>query len=104
MTGILRRCAALLSSAALGAAIASAPAAAEDVSRVNGAPVHGVPVVLASGEEEPTALYELRVGEHEAVHAYAASTEHEVQANSAYVEAGWHGVEGWSGTSEEIDP
>lgn len=82
----------------------SAPAASEDFSRVNGTPVHGVPVVLASGEEEPTALYGLRVGEHGAVHAYVASTDHEVQANSAYVESGWSGVEGWSGTSEETDP
>lgn len=104
MTGILRRCAALLSTAALGVAMTSAPAASEDFSRVNGTPVHGVPVVLASGEEEPTALYGLRVGEHGAVHAYAASTDHEVQANSAYVESGWSGVEGWSGTSEETDP
>ena len=104
MTGILRRCAALLSSTALGVAMASAPAAAEDFSRVSGTPVHGVPVVLASGEEEPTSLYGLRVGEHGAVHAYAASTDHEVQANSAYVESGWSGVEGWSGTSEETDP
>ncbi|WP_017576983.1 Cys-Gln thioester bond-forming surface protein [Nocardiopsis kunsanensis] len=104
MTGILRRCAALLSTAALGAAMTSAPAASEDFSRVNGTPVHGVPAVLASGEEEPTALYGLRVGEHGSVHAYAASTDHEVQANSAYVESGWSGVEGWSGTDEETDP
>lgn len=104
MTGILRRCVALFSSAALGVAMASAPAAAEDFSRVSGTPVHGLPVVLASGEEEPTALYELRVGEHGAVQAYAASTDHEVQANSAYVESGWSGVEGWSGTSEQTDP
>ncbi|MBE3002007.1 Cys-Gln thioester bond-forming surface protein [Nocardiopsis sp. HNM0947] len=104
MTAILRRCAALLSSAALVGAMVSAPAAAEDFSRVNGTPVHGVPVVLATGDEVPTALYGLRVGEHGSVHAYAASTDHEVQGNSAYVESGWDGVEGWSGTSQETDP
>ncbi len=88
--GVLRRCAALLSSVVLTATLAGTPAAlADDFSRVDRDPVAGADLVPVGGEPVATALYSLRVGGEDSVRAYTASPDDEVRRRAAYVESGW---------------
>lgn len=105
MSGILRRCAALLSSAALSGVLVSAPAAdADDFSRVDRDPIGGAPLVLADGSEADTALFSLRVGDESSVRAYAARTDEEVRPRTAYVESAWSDSPAWAEAEEGAGP
>lgn len=105
MTGILRRCVALLSSAALLGTLVGVPAAgAEDFSRVDHDPVPGTPLVLDSGEQAETALFSLRVAGHDSVRAYTAAIDGEVRTRTAYVEASWSEAPEWNQVPEASDP
>ncbi|GAA1453569.1 hypothetical protein GCM10009602_60450 [Nocardiopsis tropica] len=105
MSGILRRCAALLASAALTGALVSAPAAdADDFSRVDRDPVEGAALVLADGREVDTALFSLRVADEASVRAYAARVEEEVRPRTAYVESAWSDNPGWTGSDPSPAP
>ena len=105
MSRILRRCAALLSSAALTGALVGAPAAdADDFSRVDRDPVEGAALVLADGHRADTALFSLRVADETSVRAYAAQVDEEVRPRTAYVESAWSDNPGWTGTDQAPDP
>ncbi|GAB3686951.1 thioester domain-containing protein [Nocardiopsis oceani] len=104
MSGILSRCVALLSASALIGTLASAPAAADDFSRVDRGPVAGSTVVLSNGEEADTALFSLRVSDGDSVRAYALDTGEEVRPSTAYVESAWSDRADWSETDGVTDP
>ena len=103
MTGILRRCVALLCSAAVIGALAGAPAHAEDFARVDHDPVPGLALTLDSGEEAETALFGLRVADHDSVRAYAGAVDGQVRDRTAYVEAAWSESFEWPEVPEESD-
>ncbi|MFV2195950.1 Cys-Gln thioester bond-forming surface protein [Nocardiopsis sp. LOL_012] len=97
MWSILRRCAAVLASAALAGGLGGAPAAwADDFSRVDREPVEGVDVVLTDGSEEGTALFSLRVADSQSVAAYRATPEEGVLPRAAYVESPWSDTPRWN--------
>ncbi|GAA1082123.1 thioester domain-containing protein [Nocardiopsis metallicus] len=98
MSGILRRCAALLSTSALIGTLVAAPAAADDFSRVDRDPVAGLPVVLSDGAEAETALFSLRVADEDSVRAYALLADEEVRPRTAYVESAWADRAEWTET------
>ncbi|WP_150237366.1 thioester domain-containing protein [Nocardiopsis quinghaiensis] len=105
MSGILRRCAALLSSAALVGTLVGVPAAsADDFSRVDRDPVTGAVLVLADGREVGTALFSLRVAAQDSVRAYTAASDEEVFPQAAYVESTWSDSPQWTETPHETDP
>lgn len=105
MSGILRRCAALLSSSALVGTLIGAPAAdADDFSRVDRDPVEGAVLVLDDGREVGTALFSLRVAEHSSVRAYTVTADEEVHPYAAYVESEWSDSPEWTETPGETDP
>ncbi|MFD3686562.1 thioester domain-containing protein [Nocardiopsis sp. NPDC058631] len=105
MSGILLRCAVLLSSAALTGVLVSAPAAdADEFSRVDRDPVEGASLVLADGHEADTALFSLRVADQASVRAYAAQADEEVRPRTAYVESAWSDNPGWTGAGQGADP
>lgn len=104
MSGILRRCAALLSASALIGTLATAPAAADDFSRVDRDPVAGLPVVLSDGNEVETALFSLRVADEDSVRAYALIVDEEVRPRTAYVESAWSDRAEWTETGPVTDP
>lgn len=98
MSGILRRCAALLSASALIGTLVAVPAAADDFSRVDRDPVAGLPVVLSDGAEADTALFSLRVADEGSVRAYALLADEEVRPRTAYVESAWADRAEWTET------
>ncbi|MFD6949277.1 peptidase [Nocardiopsis sp. TSRI0078] len=105
MSGILRRCAALLSSAALVGTLVGVPAAsADDFSRVDRDPVAGAVLVLADGREADTALFSLRVGAQNSVPAYTAASDGEMLPHAAYVESTWSDSPQWTETPQKTDP
>ena len=104
MSGFLRRCVALLSASALIGTLSSAPAAADDFSRVDRGPVAGTTVVLGNGDEADTALFSLRVADEDSVRAYALDTGEEVRPSTAYVESSWSDRADWSETDGVTDP
>ncbi|MFI6577055.1 thioester domain-containing protein [Nocardiopsis sp. NPDC050513] len=105
MWSILRRCAAVLTSAALVGGLAGAsPVLADDFSRVDRDPVEGTAVVLTDGDELPTALFSLRLGGSDSVGAYTATAEGEVQPRTAYVESAWDDSTQWSETDAATGP
>ncbi|NYH53619.1 TQXA domain-containing protein [Nocardiopsis arvandica] len=105
MSGILRRCAALLSSAALVGVLVGVPAAsADDFSRVDRDPVAGAVLVLADGREADTALFSLRVAAQDSVRAYTATSDDEVVPHAAYVESTWSDSPQWTEAPRETDP
>lgn len=104
MSGILRRCAALLSASALIGTLAAVPAAADDFSRVDRDPVAGLPVVLTDGDEADTALFSLRVADEDSVRAYALVVDEEVRPRTAYVESAWADRAEWTETDWVSDP
>ncbi|MEU2943465.1 thioester domain-containing protein [Nocardiopsis alba] len=104
MSDILRRCAALLSASALIGALTTAPALAEDFSRVDRDPVMGSPVVLEDGREAETALFSLRVADEDSVRAYPMLLDEEVRPRTAYVESEWTDTPHWTGTSAAPNP
>ncbi|WP_116243751.1 Cys-Gln thioester bond-forming surface protein [Nocardiopsis sp. FIRDI 009] len=105
MWSILRRCAAVLTSAALIGGLSGAPAAlAEDFSRVDRDPLQGNEIVLADGTEVPTALFSLRVADSASVSAYTAEAEGEVRPRAAYVESAWNDDPQWTEIEAVTDP
>ncbi|WP_026122484.1 thioester domain-containing protein [Nocardiopsis halotolerans] len=105
MSGILRRCAALLASAALVGPLLGAPSAsADDFSRVDRDPIEGAALVLADGQETGTALFSLRVSNQTSVRAYTATADGEVRPHTAYVESAWSNSTEWTETLGETDP
>lgn len=104
MSGILRRCAALLSASALIGTLVAVPAAADDFSRVDRDPVSGLPVALTDGDEVNTALFSLRVADEDSVRAYALGVDEEVRPRTAYVESGWADRTEWTETGRVTDP
>ncbi|WP_262391643.1 thioester domain-containing protein [Nocardiopsis sp. CNR-923] len=105
MWSILRRCAALLTSAALAGGLAGAsPVLADDFSRVDRDPVEGTAVVLTDGGELPTALFSLRLGGSDSVGAYTATAEGEVRPRTAYVESAWDDGTQWPETDTVPGP
>lgn len=105
MSGILRRCAALLSSTALVGSLVGAPAAdADDFSRVDRDPVRGTPLVLSDGRAAATELHSLRVADHASVRAYTATVDGQVRPHTAYVESAWSGASQWTTTPGATDP
>ncbi|MFE1170726.1 thioester domain-containing protein [Nocardiopsis sp. NPDC058789] len=99
MSGILLRCAALLSASALIGTLTTAPVAADDFSRLDRDPVAGLPVVLTDGDEVDTALFSLRVADEDSVRAYALVVDEEVRPRTAYVESAWADRPEWTGTT-----
>ncbi|MEV2276358.1 Cys-Gln thioester bond-forming surface protein [Nocardiopsis sp. NPDC049922] len=105
MWSILRRCAAVLTSAALvGGLVGASPVLADDFSRVDRDPVEGAAVVLTDGGELPTALFSLRLGGSDSVGAYTATAEGEVRPRTAYVESAWDDSTQWSETDAAAGP
>ena len=104
MSGILRRCAALLSASALIGTLVAAPAAADDFSRVDRDPVAGASVVLSDGNEAETALFSLRVADEDSVRAYALVVDEEVRPRTAYVESSWSDRVEWTETVRTATP
>ncbi|MEU3016628.1 MULTISPECIES: thioester domain-containing protein [unclassified Nocardiopsis] len=89
MSGILLRCAALLSASALIGTLSVPPASADDFSRLDRDPVAGLPVVFTDGDETDTALFSLRVADEDSVRAYALVADEEMRPRTAYVESAW---------------
>lgn len=104
MSGILLRCAALLSASALIGTLTTAPAAADDFSRLDRDPVAGLPVVLTDGDEVDTALFSLRVADEDSVRAYALVVDEEVRPRTAYVESAWADRPEWTVTPGDSAP
>lgn len=104
MSGILLRCAALLSASALIGTLTTAPVAADDFSRLDRDPVAGLPVVLTDGDEVDTALFSLRVADEDSVRAYALVVDEEVRPRTAYVESSWADRPEWTGTTGTSAP
>ncbi|WP_285732388.1 thioester domain-containing protein [Nocardiopsis sp. ATB16-24] len=105
MSGILRRCATLLCAVVVVGALAGVPAAGADgFSRLDRDPVEGEPLTLTDGREIGTALFSLRVADHDSVQAYSAASDKEVHPRAAYVESVWSDVEQWTETLGETDP
>ncbi|MBR8740481.1 Cys-Gln thioester bond-forming surface protein [Nocardiopsis sp. MG754419] len=104
MSGILRRCAALLSATALIGTLSVSPVHADDFSRVDRDPVAGLPVVLDDGREPDTALFSLRVADEDSVRAYAMVADEEVRPRTAYVESAWADRPEWTDTAWATDP
>ncbi|MBQ1083576.1 thioester domain-containing protein [Nocardiopsis sp. B62] len=104
MSGILLRCAALLSASALIGTLTTAPAAADDFSRLDRDPVAGLPVVLTDGDEVDTALFSLRVADEDSVRAYALVVDEEVRPRTAYVESAWADRPEWTVTPGDSVP
>ncbi|MGW5879271.1 Cys-Gln thioester bond-forming surface protein [Nocardiopsis terrae] len=106
MSGILRRCVALLTASALIGSLASAPAAADDFSRVDRDPIAGSSLVLSDGDETDTALFSLRVADEDSVRAYALVVDEELRPRTAYVESAWAERPEWTragGTAAPAD-
>ncbi|WP_017589492.1 thioester domain-containing protein [Nocardiopsis ganjiahuensis] len=104
MSGILRRCAALLSASALIGTLVAAPAAADDFSRVDRDPVAGAPLMLSDGNEAETALFSLRVADEDSVRAYALVVDEELRPRTAYVESSWAERAEWTETVRTATP
>ncbi|WP_159941866.1 MULTISPECIES: Cys-Gln thioester bond-forming surface protein [unclassified Nocardiopsis] len=105
MSGILRRCAALLFTTTVVGTLLGAPAShADDFSRVDRDPVPGAVLTLADGREVDTALFSLRVTGEESVRAYAAVSDEEVRPRAAYVESAWSDTPEWAETPQKTDP
>ncbi|MGW9555041.1 Cys-Gln thioester bond-forming surface protein [Nocardiopsis sp. NPDC055551] len=104
MSGILRRCAALLCASTLIGALSTSPVHADGFSRVDRDPMAGAPVLLEDGRELQTALFSLRVADEDSVRAYAMMVDEEVRPSTAYVESAWADRPEWTGTARETDP
>lgn len=104
MSGILRRCAALLSAIALIGTLSTSPVHADDFSRVDRDPMAGAPVLLEDGQELETALFSLRVADEDSVRAYAMMADEEVRPRTAYVESAWADRPEWTDTTWAPDP
>lgn len=104
MSGILRRCAALLCASTLIGALSTSPAHADGFSRVDRDPMAGAPVLLEDGQELETALFSLRVADEDSVRAYAMMVDEEVRPRTAYVESAWADRPEWTDTVRDTDP
>lgn len=103
MSGILRRCAALLCASTLIGALFTSPVHADDFSRVDRDPMAGTPVLFDDGQELETALFSLRVADEDSVRAYAMMVDEEVRPRTAYVESAWADRPEWTGTARDTD-
>ncbi|KII00114.1 hypothetical protein LP52_04150 [Streptomonospora alba] len=99
MSGILRRCLAAVGATLAIAAGVSAPASAQDLSRVAPETEQGATLRLKGGEAATTSLYRLTVGENTSVTAYCADISASVSTEAAYTETGWG-----SDTAPAVDP
>lgn len=104
MSGILRRCAALLCASTLIGALSTSPVHADGFSRVDRDPMAGAPVLLEDGRELQTALFSLRVADEDSVRAYAMMVDEEVRPSTAYVESAWADRPEWTGTARGTEP
>lgn len=105
MSGILRRCATLLCAVVVVGALAGVPAAGADgFSRLDRDPIEGTPLTLTDGREVDTALFSLRVADHDSVQAYSAASDKELHPRAAYVESVWSDLAQWTETPRETDP
>ncbi|WP_084392444.1 thioester domain-containing protein [Nocardiopsis listeri] len=104
MSGILRRCAALLCASTLIGALSTSPVHADGFSRVDRDPMAGSPVLLEDGRELQTALFSLRVADEDSVRAYAMMVDEEVRPSTAYVESAWADRPEWTDTAREKEP
>ena len=104
MSGILRRCVALVCATALIGTLFASPSLAEDFSRVDRDPVSGTPVSITDGGEMDTALFSLRVADQGSVRAYATVVDEQMRPRTAYVESAWSDHPEWSGGTPSTDP
>ncbi|WP_017621020.1 thioester domain-containing protein [Nocardiopsis gilva] len=89
MRDILRRCGAVLSTAAVLCLGAMPAESADGIARVDRDPVPGDTVRLSGGTDVETSLYHLRVDGATSLPAYCADISTSVDRTAAYTEASW---------------